>query len=147
MGPMRRTRGVCLTTVAGVSVLLFAGCGGDPNVRSITSERATALVQRADTGGGDAGIEGTLARTEGGCYGLLASSGDGAIRVVIWPVGFTLGDDGELVASDGTTIAEGDHVSGGGDVVDDLASTYGDAVKNCAGTLDEGFVMWIAEAN
>jgi hypothetical protein len=126
--------------------VLVAGCGGDLNLRSVTTDGATALVQRIDTGGGDAGIEGILARTEAGCYGLLPASGDGAVRVVVWPVGFTLADDGGLVGSDGSAIAEGDHVTGGGDVVDDLASRYGDAVSQCAGTLDEGFVMWVAEA-
>jgi hypothetical protein len=129
--------------------VLLSGCGGEePNVRPVTSDGATALVQRADTGGGDAGIEGTLARTDAGCYGLRASPhGDGVVRVVIWPAGFDLADDGGLVASDGTRIAEGDHVTGGEEVVDDLASRYGDAVSDCGGATSEGFVMWIAEVS
>lgn len=101
----------------------------------------TALVRTTNVSSGDAGFEGLLAVSDAGCLGITPAGGDGSAAPVVWPTGTQVTDEGALRTPDGSVVEVGEMLAGGGDVVDDLRETYGDAVADCADEGQEGALL------
>lgn len=129
-------------SVAVLGLALVAGCGGTEMAVTSTSDvDVTALVRTTNLSSGDAGFEGLLAVSDAGCLGITPVDGDGSVAPVVWPTGTRVTDDGALRTPDGSVIEVGEMLAGGGDVVDDLQRTYGDAVAGCADDGQEGALL------
>ncbi|WP_142161900.1 hypothetical protein [Cellulomonas sp. SLBN-39] len=121
---------------------LVAGCSSAAvEVTTASNGDVTALVRTTNLSSGDAGFEGLLAVSDAGCLGITPVDGDGSVAPVVWPTGTRVTDDGALRTPDGSVVAVGEMLAGGGDVVDDLRGTYGDAVAGCADDGQEGALL------
>jgi hypothetical protein len=107
------------------------------------SEPGIWAVQTPAEVGDGAAIEGTVHFDEDRNCVVLRGD-DGTLHPVVWPAGTTITDDGSIALADGTALAPGDRVQGGGGM--QPADGYlGLAPQGClpdAGGSGEVFVMW-----
>ncbi|MDO8150964.1 hypothetical protein [Isoptericola sp. b408] len=137
-------RSITTTTVAGL-LLPTGACGALTGVRVEEAGGHVALVQLVRQGGMDAAWAGVLALDDDGCWGLASEADSDDVRVVVWPAGFSVADDGRLVADDGTAWTSGDAVVGAGGEHDDLRGAVGDVADACVEAGEPGLELWRAE--
>jgi hypothetical protein len=123
------------------TVLVLGGCAGTTGgVEIIASDGHTLVVATGSESGSDAAVEGTLALTEGSCWGVELQ--DGSFMLILWPEGTSPSGDGIEAPSPAGTLAVGVQLrlSGGEDLTPDEV----DAVSEACGE-DSGFRAWKVE--